>query len=125
MKMKLDYVSISGDDDDDYFQVCFDEKKPSGKEADMDGQYLIIQKEYEGPDDGKIYVETHDLSHIGHFKVAAAKLNSRGFSLALQGKAPVFIEVDFRISVRKYRQLGRVMKIMIPKIEITDRDQIC
>jgi hypothetical protein len=66
MKIRLDHVSAS--ESGDYFQVLFE------SEEDGEGEYLLIQRQFEDPDDARCYIEAHDEDYIGHFKVVRASL---------------------------------------------------
>lgn len=115
MKIHLGYVSASVAGD--YYQVYFKESEDSDQ-SDIDGKYLLIQRQFEIPDGDKIYVESHNLDFIGHFKVVKAKLNPRSLSLTLSKKKTATIEVDFESSPKNYSKIKRALKVMIPNIEI-------
>src|SRR5215813_1028220 len=62
MRFQANYVStsVSGD----YYQAMFEYEKDAD---DPLSPYLLIQRQFEMPDQGTCYVETHDEKYIGHF----------------------------------------------------------
>jgi len=116
MKIELNYVSISVAGD--YYQVMIEEKEDTGNEDDLDTRYFMIQRQFEMPDGGKIYIETHDYDYIGNFRVSRAELTPNRIFLRLQRNKSQDIEVTFKISKRKYHELIRVLRIMIPDIQV-------
>ncbi|RLA46355.1 MAG: hypothetical protein DRR42_18465 [Gammaproteobacteria bacterium] len=65
MKIHLDYVSVSVTGE--YYQVMFEDKEEDEGDAILDTPYVLIQRQFEMPDGGRIYIETHDESFIGPF----------------------------------------------------------
>ena len=76
MRITLDCVSVS--EDGDGFQLSF---RP---ERDDDEAYVIIQRHFEEPDDGRCYIETHDKTYVGHFRIISATLRRNRVELELQ-----------------------------------------
>jgi hypothetical protein len=62
MRFHANYIStsVSGD----YYQAMFEAEKDTD---DPLSPYLLIQRQFEIPDEGMCYVETHDDKYIGHF----------------------------------------------------------
>ena len=120
MKIHMDYVSAS--EAGDYCQVLFEERDMEPEQDSLDRKYLLIQSQFEFPDGGRIYVESHDQTFIGHFKVAKAKLYPKRLCLTLSRKASTNIEVTFEASPKKYTEIKRLLSIMIPNMEIQNRE---
>jgi len=60
MRFRAKYVSAS--ENGDYYQVAFENTDPAS-DAEVDGAdspCLLIQRQFEDPDGGRCYVETHD-----------------------------------------------------------------
>ena len=53
-------TSISGD----YYQALFEYSEDA---RDPDSPYLLVQRQFEEPDAGECYIETHDEKYTGHF----------------------------------------------------------
>ena len=116
MKTRLDHVSAS--ESGDYYQVLF--------KAEKDGAaYLLIQRQFEDPDRGFCYLESHDQDYIGHFKVVRARLERNRFCLKLGRKGAAEIEVTFRTTERNYKDIARIMRIMIPCLEVMETKDTC
>ncbi len=112
MKLKLDRVSVA--EYGDYFQVAF------SATDEADSPYLVIQRQFEDPDGGVCYVETHDEAYIGHSRVARAALYRSKFVLELRRKKASRIEVTFRTTEQDFKELRRVLRIMIPSLAVVD-----
>jgi hypothetical protein len=57
-------VASSGDE---YFEVSFDD----GDEDDS--VYFLMQRQFESPDGGLVYVESHDEKLCGDFRIASLR----------------------------------------------------
>src|SRR6516162_2768432 len=64
MHFHANYVSTSVFGDGDYYQATFEAEQDTD---DPDSPYLLIQRQFEDPDDDLCYVETHDEKYRGHF----------------------------------------------------------
>src|SRR4029434_9595543 len=75
MRFRAKYVSAS--ENGDYYQVAFENTDPAG-DADVKrpaGPYFLIQRQFEDPDGGLCYVETHDEGYIGHFRLRSIEFS--------------------------------------------------
>ena len=114
--MQVGHVSAS--EAGDYYQVLFEEKDPRTEQDSLGGKYLLIQRQFELPDGGRIYVESHDENLIGHFKEVKARLKSKCLYLTLGRETSTAVEVTFETSPENYTEVKRVLSIMIPTIEL-------
>ena len=76
MRFRAKYVSAS--ESGDYYQVAFENTDPASDAADADGAdspYLLIQRQFEDPDGGRCYVETHDEKYIGNFRLRSIEFS--------------------------------------------------
>jgi hypothetical protein len=62
MDFRANYVSTSVAGD--YYQAMFEAEQDAD---DPDSPYLLIQRQFEDPDDNWCYIETHDEKYCGHF----------------------------------------------------------
>lgn len=115
MKIHLGYVSASVAGD--YYQVHFGEKKESD-EFNYDDKYLLIQRQFEIPNGNRICIASHNENFVGYFKGVKARLNPESWCLTLNRKKHANIEVTFKASPKIYKEVKRVLKVMIPNIEI-------
>jgi len=97
MKIELNYVDISVAGY--YYQVMFQEKESTCEDYDTDTRYFMIQRQFEFPNGGKIYIEDNGDDYIGHFKVSRAELTPNRFFLLLQRKKFSEIEINFKTMI--------------------------
>src|SRR5215831_19336306 len=64
MHFHANYVSTSVFSDGDYYQATFEAEQDMD---DADSAYLLIQRQFEDPDDNWCYIETQDEKYCGHF----------------------------------------------------------
>ena len=69
MHFHANYVSTSVFGDGDYYQATFEAEQDTD---DPGSPYLLIQRQFEDPDDNWCYIETHDEKYCGHFCVTFA-----------------------------------------------------
>ena len=84
--MRFHVNSVSASEEGVCFQIWL-EAKDSAKEAadphEVDGPYVIVQRDFEMVDDGRCYVETHDSNYIGNFRLCLIEFSRarRAFEL--------------------------------------------
>jgi hypothetical protein len=117
VKIRLDHVSAA--ESGDYFQVLFESEEDAG------GAYVLIQRQFEDPDGALFYLETHDEHYIGHFNVARASLARNRFCLELPRGRAAKVEVTFEATDQEYDDVARIMRIMIPCLEIVGTQDAC
>jgi hypothetical protein len=110
-ELRCEHVSVS--EAGDGFQVLF-EKTPDSEEG-----YVLVQRHFEFPDDGRCYLETDDREFCGHFRFQSARLSRNRFEMVF-GIGPFKeIRVFFRATDSAYAKVQRVLQIMIPEIRLT------
>ncbi len=115
--MKLELNNVCATESGDYYQVSFHTN--SGEDADTDGgPYLLVQCQFEDPDGGYYYVESHDEQYCGHVRVKRAFLTRHGFTIDLRRKQAAQIEVLFNTDQDTFDELRRVLQIMFPNLEL-------
>ncbi len=108
------YVSIEGD----YYQVSFDAKEDDGSSRMADAPYFLIQRQFEMPDRGEVYIESHDDNYIGHYTVNRATLQRSKIHLELDRSDYSDIEISFKANEKKFKELCNALKTMIPSSNI-------
>lgn len=97
----------------DYFQVLFEE------ERDAEGlPYLLIQRQFEDDDGDFCYVESHDEELVGHFHIRSARLQRQRLLIAMNSALEA--DVTFDINERTFQAIKRVLRIMIPHLEVSE-----
>ena len=110
MRLRAKYVSAS--ENDDYYQVAFENTDPASDAADVDGPdsaYLLIQRQFEDPDDEECYVETHDEEYIGHFRLRSIEFSPSRLLLEIARHRNNRIEVSFDIGQSEFEEVQRVI----------------
>jgi hypothetical protein len=92
----------------EYFQVSFAEDK------DSDDCYFLVQRQFESPDHGRLYVESHLRTLSGHFRVRRAELARGLFRLEIMCQPPETVQIRFQASETQFNRLKKVLRIMLP-----------
>jgi len=116
MRLRAKYVSAS--ENGDYYQVAFENTDPASDAAVVDGPdspYLLIQRQFEDPDDEECYVETHDEEYIGHFRLRSIEFSPCRLLLEIARHRNNRIEVIFDIGQSEFEEVQRVIDIISGK----------
>ena len=89
----------------EYFQVLFEKEWESGK------AYFLIQRQFEIPDDGKCYIETHVPEACGHFRIHFAELDRNRFRIQLPGKEEWDIAFDTNDDI--YEEVKSILRAIL------------
>ena len=112
MQFHANHVSAS--EDGDYYQVMFEARDEAG---DPESPYLIIQRQFEDPDGGLCYVETHEEKYIGHFRVRRIDLSPSRIVLEIDRPEANVVEVTFRMTSSDFKLVARVVDIITGAID--------
>jgi hypothetical protein len=85
---------------------------------DSDDAYFLIQRQFESPDGGRVYVESHERTLCGHFKIRNAELCRDVFRLEIICQPSETVQIRFQAGARRYNQLKTVLKTIIPSIAL-------
>jgi hypothetical protein len=110
-EFRCEHVSVS--EAGDGFQVLFEKK------SDSEEGYVLVQRHFEFPDNGKCYLETDDQEFCGHFRFRSARLSGNRFEIVFGIWPFREIRVFFRATDSVYADVQRVLQIMIPDIRLT------
>jgi hypothetical protein len=107
MRFQANYMStsVSGD----YYQAMFAAEEDTD---DPDSPYLLIQRQFEMPDGGGCYIETHDEKYIGHFLLRRVEFTSEKLSIEFDRPRDNLISVTFDMAVSDFKKALRVVKII-------------
>lgn len=118
--LKLHAKHASASEAGDYFQVMFEEQ------ADAEGsRYLLIQRQFEFPDEECCAIETEQPDVCGHFQIHSAVLERTRFQVWWSGGSESKADVAFETDDESYADIRRIMRIMIPQIEVRPNDKMC
>ena len=98
------YVSAS-ESGGDYFQALFE------KERESDEAYFLIQRQFEIPDDGKCYIETHIPEARGNFQIHFAELGRDRFIIQLPGQENW--DITFETDDNNYEKVESVLRTIL------------
>lgn len=87
----------------EYFQVLFEE------EGESDDAYFLIQRQFEIPDDGSCYVETHKEEARGRFKIRQARLSRNRLQIRLPHLSEAEWDLTFALNDDDYEQMKSVL----------------
>jgi hypothetical protein len=113
MRFHAKYVSAG--EAGDYYQVSFDAKDPGEDSSDPrgpDGPYLIVQRQFETPDDGQCYVETHDHGYVGHFHLRLTEFTRRRFAFEIARNRDTHVEVSCSLGAVEFKEPERIVNII-------------
>jgi hypothetical protein len=105
MRFQANYIStsIAGD----YCQAMFAADKDTG---DPDSPYLLLQPQFEIPDRGACYIETHDRNYAGHFLVRRVEFTPEKLSIEFDRPMDNLIDVTFDLTIADFKKVSRVLK---------------
>ena len=118
--MRFHANSVSASEEGDYFQIWLEAKDFAKEAADpheVDGPYVIVQRDFEMPDDGQCYVETHDSNYIGHFRLRLIEFSRARLAFDLKQKRNNYVEVSFAIDESEFKEAQRVVEIIFGERE--------
>jgi hypothetical protein len=92
MHFHANYVSTSAFGDGDYYQAMFQVEQDTD---DPDSPYLLIQRQFEDPDDNRCYIEMHDEKYCGHFLLPRVDFTPQKLSIELDRPRDNLVSVTF------------------------------
>ena len=112
MDFHANYVSTSVAGD--YYQAMFEAEQDTD---DPDSPYLLIQRQFEDPDDDRCYIETHDEKYCGHFLLRRVDFTPQKLSIELDRPRDNFVSVTFAMGAMEFAEASQVVKIISGEIE--------
>jgi hypothetical protein len=114
MHFHANYVSTSVFGDGDYYQATFEAERDAD---DPDSPYLLIQRQFEDPDDHLCYIETHDKKYCGHFVLRRVDFTPQKLTIELDRPRDNFVRVTFAMVATEFAEASQVVKIISGEIE--------
>jgi hypothetical protein len=105
--LSFKHVSVA-ESGGDYFEVLFADDEKG------DDSYFLLQRQFESPDYGRVYVESHLPALSGHFRIRKAELRRNLLSLEIMCRPPETVRVRFHADGTQFSRLKRVLAIMFP-----------
>src|SRR6201993_711572 len=114
MHIPANYVSTSLFGDGDYYQAMFEAEQDSD---DLDSPYLLIQRQFEDPDDNWCYIETNDEKYCGHFLLRRVDFTPQKLSIELDRPRDNLVSVTCAMAATEFAEASEVVKIISGEIE--------
>ena len=99
----------------DYYQLSLGPEESAEAEADpyeVNGPYLIVQRQFEMFDHGKCYMETQDERYIGHFQLKLSELTRTRLAFDITRSTNNHVEVSFALSGAEFEEVKRIAEII-------------
>ena len=116
MQFHAKYISAA--EAGDYYQVSFETEDPGDDAPDPpepDSPYLIIQRQFETPDGGRCYVETHDHGYVGHYRLKLIDFSPTHLVVAIERKSNTHVEVTYALDAVEFNEARRVVNIIFDR----------
>jgi hypothetical protein len=116
MRFHAKYVSAA--EAGDYYQVSFETEDPGDDTTNppgLDSPYLIIQRQFETPDGGRCYVETHDQDCVSHYRLKLIAFRPTQLVVAIERKSNTHVEVTYALDAVEFNEVQRVVNIIFDR----------
>jgi hypothetical protein len=116
--MRFHAKCVSASESGDYYQVLFETEDPGDEVTDppgLDSPYLIIQRQFEMPDGGRCYVETHDHGYIGHYRLRLADFSPTRLAFEIERKTNTHVEVSYAVDAAEFNEVQRIVNIIFDR----------
>lgn len=98
---RVSYSEI--EDGQEYFQVHFEGAGDA---------YVLLQRVFEAPSDGRVYFECRVIEDIGHYVFKKVRLERERLVLKLPGLGGARWEVRFEIDAKSYAELAENLRVI-------------
>ncbi len=113
MKTYFKFKTVSATKAGDYYQVMFHNDQDTDDEP-----YFMIQSQFEFPDDGECYFESHTEELIEHCKAKSVSLSINKINLSYGEELHHEVEIEYDLHGTDFQELVSMLKEMIPEIKI-------
>ncbi|MGI9284431.1 MAG: hypothetical protein ACR2P1_03530 [Pseudomonadales bacterium] len=113
MNSFFEFKTVSVTKSGDYYQVLFHD----GLDTD-DEPYFMIQRQFEFPDGGVCYFESHDEDLIEHCKAKSALLSTNALSISYGKAQHRNIDITFGLQDTRFQELASTLTEMISETSI-------
>ena len=113
--MRFHAASVSASASGDSYQLSLGSGESEAEATDphqVTGPYLIVQRQFEMPDQGRCYMETDDEDYIGHFRLRLTELSCTCLAFDIARKTHNHVEVSFALSASEFEEVQRIAKII-------------
>jgi hypothetical protein len=118
-EFSLPHVSVASSGGE-YFEVLFTQEEGSyAQDEDCDDAYFLIQRQFESPDGGRVYLESHHVALCGHFRIRNAVLRRGVLQLEVVCQPAESVRIRFQADLRSYERLKTVLRTIMPRRVLT------
>ncbi|MGA2700971.1 MAG: hypothetical protein ABSH35_07725 [Isosphaeraceae bacterium] len=113
--MRFHAQRVSASAAGDYFQLSLGPEESDEEESDpyeVKGPYLVVQRQFEMPDGGRCYLETHDKGYIGHFRLRLTQLSRTRLAFEVLRKTDNHVEVSFTLNASEFEEVRRIAEVI-------------
>ncbi len=113
--MRFQAQRVSASAAGDYFQLSLDPEKSDEEDSDpyeARGPHLLVQRQFEMPDGGRCYIETHDEGYIGHFPLRLIELSRTRLAFEILRKTDKHVEVSFALDASEFEEVRQIAEII-------------
>lgn len=124
--MRFHAACVSTSADGDYYQLWLGPERPDDGEVDpyeVRGPYLIVQRNFEMPDDGGCYIETHDEDYIGHFPLRLTEFSRTRLAFEIVRKPNCYVDVSLALDASEFEAVQRVAQVIFGLREPEPNDE--
>jgi hypothetical protein len=87
------------------------------RDEDSDDEYLLIQRHFEEPYDGRPYIETDDVQFSGHYRDVTATLHRDRLEVRYGSR---IVAVSFAISEESFAGMAKALRVLVPKLDVEE-----
>jgi hypothetical protein len=116
MRFHAKYVSAA--EAGDYYQLSLETEGPGDEATDPPGPEspcLIIQRQFETPDGGRCYVETHDHGYVGHYRLKLIDFSPTQLIVAIERNSNTHVEVTYALDAVEFNEVQRIVTIIFDR----------
>ena len=117
MNFHANYVSTSVFGDGDYYQATFEAEQDTD---DPDSPYLLIQRQFEDPDDNLCYIEMHDEKYCGYFLLRRVGFKPQKLSIELDRQRDNLVSVTFAMAATEFAEASQVERSLAARSSLPD-----
>ena len=118
-EFSLPHVSVASSGGE-YFEVLFTQERDTfAQDEDCDDAYFLIQRQFESPDGGRVYLESHHVALCGHFRIRNAVLRRDVLRLEVVCQPAETVQIRFQADHRLYERLKTTLRTIMPRRVLT------
>jgi hypothetical protein len=114
MQFHANYVSTSVFGDGDYYQALFEAEQDTDDPESAD---LLIQRQFEDPNDYWCYIEMHDEKYRGHFLLRRVDFTPQKLAIEIDRPRDNLISITFAMAATEFTEGSQVVKVISGEIE--------